>query len=252
MYKFAQEDAVNPYNDPTDRMITAGLIGAGIGGLGGYFLPSDESENDTEDERFEKKLKNALIGMGVGGVAGAGLGYGTTELQRLREEKKIKNEQKLLRNTPTSVLSGGIGALVGGGIQAGTDLKYHDYVKQQALEHNLDLRKSKRALVDFLESKTSGIPRKDLAKLVSEYSKGNAKIDASALGLSVDDFNKLGLDKLKARTSLDKLIKQGPKVMGPKALRAWKIGKGGMGGGFIGAAAGLTLPALIGDQFEVS
>jgi hypothetical protein len=116
MYKFAQEDAVNPYNDPTDRMVTAGLIGAGIGGLGGYFLPTDESENDTEDERFEKKLKNALIGMGVGGVAGAGLGYGTTELQRLREEKKLKNEEKLLRNTPTSVLAGGIGALVGGGI----------------------------------------------------------------------------------------------------------------------------------------
>jgi hypothetical protein len=40
--------------------------------------------------------------------------------------------------------------------------------------------------------------------------------------------------------------------MGTKTLRAWKIGKGGMGGGLMGAAAGLTLPALIGDQFEVS
>ena len=172
MYKFAQEDAVNPYNDPTDRMITAGLIGAGIGGLGGYFLPSDESENDTEDERFEKKLKNALIGMGVGGVAGAGLGYGTTELQRLREEKKIKNEEKLLRNTPTAVLAGGIGALVGGGIQTGTDLKYKDYVKQQAIAHGMDVRNSQRKLIDFLEDAVKGksqISRKELEQLVRGY-----------------------------------------------------------------------------------
>jgi hypothetical protein len=128
MYKFAQEDAVNPYNDPTDRMITAGLIGAGIGGLGGYFLPSDESENDTEDERFKKKLKNALIGMGIGGLAGTGLGYGTTELQRLREEKKIRTEEKLINKAPTPLLTGGIGAVIGSSLGFGTDLKYDDYV----------------------------------------------------------------------------------------------------------------------------
>jgi hypothetical protein len=106
--------------------------------------------------------------------------------------------------------------------------------------------------VDFLESKTSGMSRKDIVKLVNDYSKGGTKIDAAALGLSADDFDKLGLDKLRAQKSLDKLIKQGPKVMGTKTLRAWKIGKGGMGGGLMGAAAGLMLPALIGDQFEVS
>lgn len=57
-----------------------GLIGAALGGLGGYaFAPVDE-DNMSEDEKFKKRLKSALLGAGIGLGGGAGIGYGLNKL----------------------------------------------------------------------------------------------------------------------------------------------------------------------------
>lgn len=69
----------SPYTNRGAATI-GGLIGAALGGLGGYtFAPVDE-DNMSEDEKFKKRLKSALLGAGIGLGGGVGVGYGLNKL----------------------------------------------------------------------------------------------------------------------------------------------------------------------------
>lgn len=59
---------------------TMGLLGGGLGALGGALVTGDGEEDETPEERTQRRLKNALILGGMGAGAGALLGAGAETL----------------------------------------------------------------------------------------------------------------------------------------------------------------------------
>lgn len=81
------------FSNPEDRVLKAGLIGAALGGLGGFAF-SKPDESLSRKERFRKRLKNTLLGIGLGGIGGAGLSYGAGALyDALTEDDKPTNTE---------------------------------------------------------------------------------------------------------------------------------------------------------------
>lgn len=116
------EDLKNQQYSAGDNALIGGLIGAGLGGLGGYlFTPPDaDEENLSEDKKYDNRLKNALLAATIGGLGGAGLGYGLTEV--LNEAKDDQKDTNLMTDLIAVPLSGkypGTGAAAGGLIGAG-------------------------------------------------------------------------------------------------------------------------------------
>lgn len=85
------------WSNPEDRNLLAAAIGAGVGGLGGFFLAPTDKENSWK-RNFKTKLKYALLGAGLGGLGGAALMYGgigsVIEGQASQKEKEIKELQR--------------------------------------------------------------------------------------------------------------------------------------------------------------
>ena len=85
------------WSNPEDRNLLAAAIGAGVGGLGGFFLAPTDKENSWK-RNFKTKLKYALLGAGLGGLGGAALMYGgigsVIDGQATQKEKEIKKLQK--------------------------------------------------------------------------------------------------------------------------------------------------------------
>lgn len=104
-------------NTPATNATIGGLIGAAIGGLGGYMWGASDLDHLSEEEKFRRKLKNALLYGAVGAVGGAGLGYGGTTLVDQMDKKREKNFTETVINSYTKAPFGvgiGGGALLGG------------------------------------------------------------------------------------------------------------------------------------------
>lgn len=94
---FKRENYTNKNGEPIRSSYTpagaatiGGLIGASLGGIGGYMFAPINEDTLSEDEKFKKRLKSALLGAGIGGIGGAGLGYGINtfvDAQRHQREK---------------------------------------------------------------------------------------------------------------------------------------------------------------------
>lgn len=119
------QDLKNQQYSTGGNALVGGLIGAGIGGLGGYlFTPPDANEeNLSEDKKYDNRLKNALLAATLGGLGGAGLSYGITEV--LNQIKKDQKNTNILSNLIAAPFSGkypgsgtGAGALLGVGYGA--------------------------------------------------------------------------------------------------------------------------------------
>lgn len=117
------EDLKNQQYSAGGNALVGGLIGAGIGGLGGYlFTPPDANEeNLSEDKKYDNRLKNALLAAAVGGLGGAGLGYGLTEI--LNQAKKDQKDTSVISDLIATPISGkhpgtatATGAVIGTGV----------------------------------------------------------------------------------------------------------------------------------------
>lgn len=81
------------FSNPEDRVLKAGLIGAALGGLGGFAF-SKPDESLSRKARFRKRLKNTLLGIGLGGIGGASLSYGAGSLyDAVTEDDKPTNTE---------------------------------------------------------------------------------------------------------------------------------------------------------------
>lgn len=78
-------------NTPASNATIGGLIGAAIGGLGGYTWGASDLDHLSEEQKFKRRLKNALLYGAVGAAGGAGLGYGGTVLANQLDKKREKN-----------------------------------------------------------------------------------------------------------------------------------------------------------------
>lgn len=74
----ANGDPQSPMSDASASVLGA-LIGAGIGGLGGFALAETDPELSAKN-RLKQRLKTAIIAAGLGGATGTGLGYLTNVL----------------------------------------------------------------------------------------------------------------------------------------------------------------------------
>ena len=117
------EDLKNQQYSAGKNALIGGLIGAGLGGLGGYlFTPPDANEEYlSEDQKYDKRLKNALLAAAVGGLGGAGLGYGIAEIAN--EAAEDQKDKSLVSDAAEALISGkgyatGTGAIAGAGIGA--------------------------------------------------------------------------------------------------------------------------------------
>lgn len=77
--------------------LVASLLGGGLGATAGYTLPAEEDEGLPEGEKFQARLKRALlfggIGAGGGGLIGYGLGqYGSSVPAQRRSPEEIASE----------------------------------------------------------------------------------------------------------------------------------------------------------------
>ena len=80
--KQAEEEAAQARDIKPEQFSEGGaavigaLLGAAIGGIGGYNYSGVIDDELPEDKKFKKKLKNAITAGALGALGGAGLGYG--------------------------------------------------------------------------------------------------------------------------------------------------------------------------------
>lgn len=106
-------------NTPATNATIGGVIGAIVGGLGGYTWGSADLDHLSEEQKFRKRLKNALLYSAVGAVGGAGLGYGGTTLRDQLDQKK---EKDFAEKTIDWYIDAPLGAGTGIGMGVGTGL----------------------------------------------------------------------------------------------------------------------------------
>lgn len=135
---FKRENYTNKNGEPIRSSYTSagaatigGLIGASLGGIGGYMFAPINEDTLSEDEKFKKRLKSALLGAGLGGVGGAGLGYGINtfvDAQRNQREKGTaeKVTDYIVDDVPLWA-SAGVGGAAAGAISGSMEPKKYDY-----------------------------------------------------------------------------------------------------------------------------
>lgn len=135
---FKRENYTNKNGEPIRSSYTpagaatiGGLIGASLGGIGGYMFAPINEDTLSEDEKFKKRLKSALLGAGLGGVGGAGLGYGiNTFVDAQRHQREKGWEENLtdwvVDDVPLSV-SAGVGGAIAGAASGSMEPKKYDY-----------------------------------------------------------------------------------------------------------------------------
>lgn len=105
-------------NTPATNATIGGVIGAVIGGLGGYTWGSADLDHLSEEQKFKKRLKNALLYSAVGALGGSGLGYGGTVLaDQLNQKREKTTAEKIIDKYIEAPF--GTGAVIGGAGGAG-------------------------------------------------------------------------------------------------------------------------------------
>ena len=137
-----------------------GLIGAALGGLGGYaFAPVDE-DSMSEDEKFKKRLKSALLGAGIGLGGGAGIGYG---VNKLVDQVNYKPYQSMSSNiiegyfdSSAPVVLGSTGTVVGAMVGAKNAKPEQRFVRDD---------KGRVVMEDFVDNKGNVVTRRPKKQL---------------------------------------------------------------------------------------
>lgn len=147
---FKRENYTNKNGEPIRSSYTpagaatiGGLIGASLGGIGGYMFAPINEDTLSEDEKFKKRLKSALLGAGLGGVGGAGLGYGINtfvDAQRHQREKGWAEEltDYVVDDVPLWA-SAGTGGAIAGAVSGSMEPKKYDldYDKKGVMQYEV-------------------------------------------------------------------------------------------------------------------
>lgn len=178
------------------------LLGAAIGGIGGYNYSGMLDENLPEDKKFKKKLKNAITAGALGALGGAGLGYGgAAALNTLTEDKDdsswIDSAVTELVDAPLSgtALGTGVGLANAagklGGEQAATRQAYNRSIEdyKDRLERARKAHAAKGLPFDPDSIKKPNLPR-NIGGL-DFYRKGKGVAKAVGIGLAADAVKSL-------------------------------------------------------------
>lgn len=155
--KQAEEEIAEQARDISPEQFSEGsaaaigaLLGAAVGGIGGYNYSGMIDEDLPEDKKFKKKLKNAITAGALGALGGAGLGYGgATALNTLNENDDdsswVDEAVTELIDTPWSgtALGAGIGVVNSGSKLAGKELAYRENYKRAVENYKSKLEEAK-------------------------------------------------------------------------------------------------------------
>lgn len=177
------------------------LLGAAIGGIGGYNYSGIIDENLPEDKKFKKKLKNAITAGALGALGGAGLGYGGAAALNTLTDKKddssfIDSAVTQLVDTPWSgtAIGTGVGA-VGAAAKLGEEQMVARNNYNKAMEKEIEKARrvhessGSKAPFDPATAKKPTVPRS--IGSVDVYRKGKGIAKAVGIGIAADAIKSL-------------------------------------------------------------
>lgn len=177
------------------------LLGAAIGGIGGYNYSGIIDENLPEDKKFKKKLKNAITAGALGALGGAGLGYGgAAAFNTLTKDKDdsswIDTAVTELVDTPWSgtAIGTGVGA-VGAAAKLGEEQMVARNNYNKAMENAVEKARKvhaasgSKAPFDPAVVKAPNVPKN--IRSVDVYRKGKGLAKAVGIGIAADAIKSL-------------------------------------------------------------
>lgn len=185
----------SPYTNRGAATI-GGLIGAALGGLGGYaFAPVDE-DNMSEDEKFKKRLKSALLGAGIGLGGGVGIGYG---LNKLVDQVNYKPYQSFKSNIIEGYLDSSAPAVLGTtGAAVGTMVGIKNAKPEESYVRDANGNVTMENFVDDQGKPIARRPKKQLHHIAPRVRKGiGGGLYGGALGALVGTVADWGWNKYK-------------------------------------------------------
>lgn len=180
------------------------LIGAAIGGIGGYNYSGMIDENLPEDKKFKKKLKNAITAGALGALGGAGLGYGgASALNTLTEDKDDSSwVDSVVTDLVDAPLSGTVIGAGAGLFNAAGKLGVEQAVTRKAYHEAMEKHKNdvERARIRHAARNVTtpfnpaSVPTPNLPRNIGvlDYArKGRGVAKAVGVGLAVDALKSL-------------------------------------------------------------